>query len=258
MTLQTAHYYQRHEHMYKKQLEEYEQKGITVIESVFTDDEMERLKQEAHTITEADVATAGYPHTPIEYKYGKKALVFFPAITNDYINQIRKDPRMVKIVKAFLGDNVKQVNNQIYFREAHTEDQFNWHRDIIFRTPTNRFPNIREHYMQTIIAVDDLAEDNGTVEFVPGSHLEPDDEFTGSLTTLRTFDRRGLYGTKYVAPKGSVLLWRVDTVHGSEPNQSNSDRMTYMNGLARAEGCLDYPWYMKDGEVQDIDPTLIP
>lgn len=258
MTQQTEQSYPYHGHMYNKQITELQEKGITSISGVFTDEEMARLKTEAKTITAEEVSKAGYPHVPIEYKYGHKALVFFPAIVNSYLNDIRKDPRMVKIVRAFLGDNVKQVNNQVYFREAHTEDQFNWHRDVIFRTPADRFPNIREHYLQTIIAVDDLTVENGTVEFIEGSHQEPDDEFTGSLGNLRTFDRRGRYGTKYEAKKGSVLLWYVTTVHGSEQNHSDQDRCTYMNGLARAEGCLDYPWYLKDGEPQDIDPTLIP
>lgn len=243
----------------QKYLDEYQEKGITVIPNVFTAGEMSRLKVEAYTTNTEDIANAGYPHQPVEYANGKKALIFFPALVNEYINRIRKSDRMQSIAKAFLGDNVKQVNNQIYFREAGDQDQFNWHRDIIFRVPRERFPDIREHYMQTIIAVDDLTLTNGTIEFVEGSHKgDINDQFTGSLKTLRHFDRRGLHGTKYVAKKGSVLCWRVDTVHGSEANVSDGSRMTYMNGWARATGCLDYPWYLKNGEVQDIDPTLIP
>lgn len=243
--------------MFKKYLEEYKRDGITVIPDVFTKKEMEEFKRQAYSIEPEDIIAAGYPHQPFEHSNGHRSLAFFPAIANNHANAVRKSQRLQDIVKAFLGENVKQVNNQIYYREAGDPDEFNWHRDIIFRKPVDRFPNIADHYMQTIIAIDDITEDNGAVEFVLGS-TNKDDEFTGSVSDLRIFKRRDLYGKKYTATKGSVLCWRVDLVHGSEANMSKTDRMTYMNGFARAEGCLDYPWYLKDGKVQNIDPALIP
>lgn len=239
----------------------YDELGIVVIPNVFSDSEMAALKQAAYALDPKKIKEAGYPHSPEETAKNKRSLIFFPAIADSYINQIRKDKRLQNIVETFLGKNVKQVNNQIYFRERGDTDEFAWHQDIVFREPRDRFPDVEKHYLQTIIAVDDLKEDNGAIEFIERSHLEGDQylQTRHALTKmLRTFERKGLKGIKYTAPKGSILLWNVLAVHGSEANVSDGDRMTYMNGFCRAEGCLDYPWYLKDGKVQEIDPKLIP
>lgn len=247
--------------MYDKLIEQYNRDGIAVIPNLFSDAECERMKGEAYSLRGEDVTAAGYPHKPTETAYNKLSLVFFPALANDYLDQVRTDERMVQVVRAFLGDNVKQVNNQVYFREAGDRDEFAWHQDIVFREPRHRFPGIETGYLQTIIAVDDITEDNGAVEFIKGSHLQGEQDITSNpaLTKmLRSFRRMGLQGEKYLAPKGSLLLWSVLTVHGSEANQSDQDRMTYMNGFARSENCLDYPDYLIDGLPVPLNHKLIP
>lgn len=244
-----------------KYIQEYKQNGITVIPGVFTKEEMKRLKEEAYTITPKQIKDGGYPHRPFEFSGSKPALVFFPSLANDYANKIRTDKRMVDIVRAFIGDNVKQVNNQIYFREAGDEDQFAWHQDIVFREPRDRFPGVVDGYLQAIICVDDMTVDNGAIEFIDGSHKHGEQEITSSSKVtmmLRHFKRMGMYGKKYEAKAGDVLLWHVLTIHGSEANISDKDRMTYMCGFCKAENCLDYPWYLQNGALQELDPTLIP
>lgn len=244
-----------------KHTKELKEKGITVIPDVFTRAEMERLKEEAYSITPDQIKAGGYPHQPFQYSGGHPALVFFPALANQYVNEIRKDKRYTDIVRHFCGDNVKQVNNQIYFREAGDNDQFAWHQDIVFREPRPRFPGIEYTYLQSILCVDDMTEDNGGIEFIEGSHLDGEKDITSSSTVtrmLRTFKRMGLSGKKYTATAGSLVLWGCLTVHGSEANVSKSNRMTYMNGYAPADNCMDYPWAIKDGKAVDIDPKLIP
>lgn len=240
----------------------YDELGIVTIPSVFSEKEMDELKRQAYATTPVSISAAGYPHQPAEQAKNKTSLIFFPSLANGFINDIRIDPRMQEIARFFLGGDVKQINNQIYFREAGDLDEFAWHQDIVFRKPRERFPNVEQHYLQTVIAVDELLEDNGAIEFIEKSHREGDQylQTRHALTEmLRKFERKGLQGKKYTAPKGSVLLWNVLTVHGSEKNKSTGDRMTYMNGWCRAEGALDYPWYMKDGKViSQIDVSLIP
>jgi ectoine hydroxylase-related dioxygenase (phytanoyl-CoA dioxygenase family) len=148
------------------------------------------------------------------------------------------------------------VNNQVYFREAGDKDQFAWHQDIMFREDSIFNEFVEEDYFQTIIAVDDIKEDNGAIEFIEGSHLG---NIIDPTSDLRKFDRNNLNGVKYTATKGSVLIWSVMIIHGSEPNQSNSNRMTYMNGFCRERAAKSYPLYMKNNIVlQNIDPTQIP
>jgi hypothetical protein len=51
----------------------------------------------------------------------------------------------------------------------------------------------------------------------------------------------------------------VLTVHGSEPNKSDKDRMTYMNGFCRTKATTIYPDYLVNGNIiKSINPTKIP
>ena len=221
-----------------------EKDGVEVIKGVFTPEEMERLRDEAYLLEYEQIKGAGYKHEPLEMKGKYPALVFWPSLINKYIDKLRTDPRLVKIVKKHLGNNVKQINNQIYYRHAGDGDQFAWHQYVMFREP-ERFKNIEDGYLQTIIAVDNITEDNGAIEFIPGSHKTklktPDD--------LRRFVRGDKKGKKYTCKSGDVMIWSVMVVHGSEENISNDSRMTYMNGFAKAECVKDYPYYLKDGEI---------
>jgi ectoine hydroxylase-related dioxygenase (phytanoyl-CoA dioxygenase family) len=234
----------------------YEENGIIVIPNVFTSEECDEIKRQAYLTEDKDIVKAGYRHAPSEMSYGKKELIFFPALANDYLNKIRTDSRMVSLVKEFIGNDVKQINNQIYFREAGSKDQFAWHRDTMFREPQNFKDDVVDDYFQTIIAVDDITVDNGAVEFIDGSHKW---EYWPTPRNLRIFSRGEFRGKKYTAPKGSVLIWTVTIVHGSEPNASNADRMTYMNGFCRSKSALAYPDYLIDGKiVERMNPNMIP
>lgn len=233
--------------------EVYDRTGIVNIPGVFSKEEVDQIRDAAYALRPWKINLKGYFHKALQKtESGRPALMFFPAIADATINKFRTDERLAEITRYFLGGDVKQVNNQIYFREKGDGDEFAWHQDVVFRTPRDRFPGIGEGYLQTLIVVDDIHEDGGAIEFIDGSHLEGEkDEFASPdvLKILRTFDRRGLQGKKYSAKAGDVMLWSSLTVHGSEQNVSNHNRMTYMNGFARAENCLDYPWYMKDGKV---------
>lgn len=233
----------------------YDRDGIVIVPDVFTPGECDAMREAAYAVKEHEIVEAGYPHVPSEKRYNKRSLIFFPALASEYLNKIRTDKRMVDLVKFFIGDDVKQINNQVYFREAGDMDQFAWHRDTIFREPEYFTNDVEHDYFQTIIAVDDIVEDNGAIEFIPNSRQMP----MPFGTNLRVFNRGGLKGRKYTAKKGSVLIWSIMTLHGSEMNKSKQNRMTYMNGFCRSKACSAYPDYLVDGEIiNELDPTQIP
>jgi hypothetical protein len=77
----------------------YAEKGIIVIPDVFTPEECDEIKRQAYATKDLDIVRAGYPHAPSEMSYGAKALIFFPALANDYLNKIRTDERIAKLVR---------------------------------------------------------------------------------------------------------------------------------------------------------------
>jgi ectoine hydroxylase-related dioxygenase (phytanoyl-CoA dioxygenase family) len=155
---------------------------------------------------------------------------------------------LYSLVVDHLGRDARQLNNQLYFRCPGDGDCFNWHRDTTFRTkePTD--------YLQTLIAVDPMT-DNGNIMFFKGSHLV-EDYYAADKEHVRQAPKNtgGPHHTFYCEP-GDVLIWDVRTVHASLPNESNSMRMTYMNGFGVTDD-EKWPVYLKDGVLQEIKGPL--
>ena len=147
--------------------EEYALKGFAVVKSVFTPEEIADIRSEAtialtksHTLKKL-----GYKHGPIDVRINSRgntypAISFWPCLLSGYLESIRTDPRLVQIVSKILGPDVKQLNNQFYFHLKGEEDKFNWHQDIMFRHPLDKYPRIVEedNYLQTAIVVDTFSE----------------------------------------------------------------------------------------------------
>lgn len=213
-------------------VKEYRERGYAKIPGVFTKQETDRIRLEAYWLyrvfkEKKDSRLQMFGLYP--------ALLFWPNDLSDYLKEITNSPDMRGIVSEFLGDSIYQLNNQIYFRESGDGDQFGWHQDISFRTPPEEFENIEESYLQTIICVDDM-DDNGAIEFIPGSHLWGNQNLIprdNSEIGLRKFERGSWKGEKVKAKSGDVLVWSVMVVHGSEPNISGRSRMNFMNGFAK-------------------------
>lgn len=223
-------------------MDDYREAGYLRFPDVFPAYEMNSIRTAAYAT--ASIRTGSVQWLP----NGKPALLFWPQKHSFNLNRYAHDPRLADIVTFFLGDKVRQINNQVYFRESSDGDQFAWHQDVLFRTPPEDFDNIEDNYLQTIIVVDPVTPENGAIEFIPGSHKHGDRKLlkSGTDPALRSFVRGDWYGKKIAANPGDVIVWHPLTIHGSEPNCSGKPRMTYMNGFAADSAVLNkgkYPTY---------------
>jgi ectoine hydroxylase-related dioxygenase (phytanoyl-CoA dioxygenase family) len=167
------------------------------------------------------------------------ALLFWPAKVDHYADFLRRT--MAEGIRIALGNNVRQLTNQFYYRIPGDGDAFNYHRDLMFRDHMHDDWNPATDYLQTVICVDDWTEDNGAIWFT-------DEILDTDLEHLRD-DPGDMRGEMIAAHSGDVVVWSASVSHASKPNVSQSHRLTYMNGFARAEICDEEagPWYLKDG-----------
>jgi ectoine hydroxylase-related dioxygenase (phytanoyl-CoA dioxygenase family) len=185
--------------------------GFARIPEVFSRDEVNRLR------AEAIMACRG---GNIEVREGYPCLLFWPQSL--YMRDLAQDRRLLDIVSAYYGhDQFELETQQYYFHLPGDSDTFAWHTDERFR------PGVGNLYLQTAILVDDWTDDNGAVEFIPGSHRVP---FVNS-GDLRVFIRGARRGVQLRARAGDVLTWSNTVVHGSERNQSATARAYFMNGF---------------------------
>lgn len=224
---------------------QYEKDGVLRIPKFFSTDEINELRRSFYV----DFRKA--ESHQLQWRNGYPALLFYP----EKMAQISKDPKLVDLVKDYLGDNVRQINCQSYVRLPGDGDAFNLHQDLSFRTEEEFHNTIESGYLQTAIVIDPMEIDNSPIFFVHGSHkkgvmkLIPRDNSEAGLRDIPDENMRA--GEPMLAEPGDLLLWSVMTVHFSLPNRSNRSRMYLMNGFAKAE-CVKverYPWYLKDGHI---------
>ncbi len=220
----------------------YDDKGYVRIPAVFSRHDCELIRL---------TAQAGAKYRPQDVQWLRAdtpAILFWPQNHDTAMYSYSHDKRLARIVAHFLGDNVRQINNQVYFRQGGDGDQFAWHQDIMFR-PKADFDGIEDNYLQTIIVVDAMTEESGAIEFIPGSHRRGDKHLFKDERdpALRKFVRGPWRGEKAWAKPGDVIVWHPLTIHGSEPNTTKKPRMTYMSGFAAEQAIVNkdkYPVYV--------------
>jgi len=241
---------------------QYERDGVAYIPSVFGKAEMDRLRLFAFE-------QLGHLDMQKHYRSGERiqstgpecwpSIWFWPSISTGWFEKVRTDTRIQSIVQHILGDDVRQLNNQLYFRMQGDGDAFNWHQDCVFRKGMSESFDPGTDYLQTVIAIDRVNSRNGGLQFQPGvtRDLELGREDLRGVTPA-DIKAPGRY--EYSLMPGDMLIWNAYTPHASGQNWSDRGRMTYMNGFAKASGCQTGIWpdYLVDGEIAEVDPERIP
>jgi ectoine hydroxylase-related dioxygenase (phytanoyl-CoA dioxygenase family) len=245
--------------------------GFAIIKNVFSQDEVNLMRGAAMTALmecspDREYQKGGKIQTAKRNGVTFPALMFWPCLVNNHLNEVRTDNRISQIVTTLVGKKAKQLNNQIYFRLPGDSDSFAWHQDIMFRESIE-YDGIEKSYIQTVISIDEITEDNAPLEFIVGSHkFGKLNLIKKDMSDFRTFVRsslpdglKGLEIRRITTSPGDMVLWSLLAVHGSPENTSTRSRMTYMNGFFSPRHSKEWPEYL-DGKklVRHADNRLIP
>ncbi len=159
--------------------------------------------------------------------------------------EIGADLRLLVVAGQLLGsESMQQLINQAHFKLPGDGIGFDWHQDSIHRrfgTELWRDINRKGSYVQMIIALDDITDENGPLQFIPYScrlgHIDVGEK--------RHLPQGVVDETSAVAPTlsaGGVLAFGPYTIHGSLPNRSTKPRRVLINGYAfPGANSRDYP-----------------
>jgi hypothetical protein len=148
--------------------------------------------------------------------------------------RISEDPRLVAPALELLGtSHCEQLLCQAHYKMPNDGVAFDWHQDIQHRDKgggTWTDVNGRGSYVQTILLVDDMTDENGPLEFVPSRAvaLAPN----GRLATYGGVKVDASAAIPVTGRAGDVLFFGPYAVHGSTPNQSSKPRRVLINGYA--------------------------
>lgn len=257
-------------------LEQYRERGYAVVKGVFTPDEVAELGLAFDRIRgQGERFGASFRHGNVLFAFSRDPalgpvlrMAQWPSYFDAALDAVRVDGRIFEIVRPLLGDDVKQIINQLHWKPpgaAHAE--FGYHQDIRFRRPREAYRHPERSYVQTGIAVDPHRPGNGAMTLLPGSHAAGEIEFAANGRVMDTSKSDAALvaagldpsaGVDLMLDPGDVALWGLFTVHGSGPNRSGIDRRFYLNGYVRAADCDRGEWAWRGGRPCLLrEPALV-
>ncbi len=149
-----------------------------------------------------------------------------------FLLDLAEDPRLLAPALELLGTaSCEQLLCQAHYKMPNDGVAFDWHQDIQHRDKGNgtwRDVTGRGSYVQTILLVDDMTEENGPLEFLPSSAVSLD--ASGRIVPGAPVDVAR--AVSVTGRAGDVLLFGPYAVHGSMPNTSSKPRRVLINGYA--------------------------
>ena len=148
------------------------------------------------------------------------------------------DSRMTDCVADLIGPNVKFHHSKINSKRPGGATEVKWHQDFPFT------PHSNDDLITALLMVDEVTEENGPLEVVPGSHrgeihgLWHDGVFTGAVSDDVASQCRQ-QAKVCTGPAGSVCLMHTRLLHGSAPNLSQDPRTLFIN-VYSAEDAIPY------------------
>lgn len=198
-----------------RHVEEIRRLGVTVVEGLFTRDEMEYARKRLHEIYAEQVAEVGGEEN-LDL-IDDTNIVRSPLVYDEAFVAIAKQPTALAIVRACLGQKVSLASQVGILNKPKVRNYVeNWHRELQYQHLTTSRPLA----LQTLLTIDDFTKENGATFFLYGTHLFenfPSDDFVRK------------WQVQIEAPAGSLILFDSLLYHRSAPNQTDRERLAINN-----------------------------
>lgn len=159
-----------------------------------------------------------------------------------YLLQIGADRRLTLPASQLLGSSeMDQLLSQAHFKRPGDGVIFDWHQDIQHRDKgpgTWDDVNGSGSFVQTVIVLDEMTPDSGTVMFIPGSSkwgrvdFGDHDYDNPEYPPIRPPQFHEEDAVTVTASAGDVLFFGPYTAHASFENTSHHYRRVFINGYA--------------------------
>lgn len=216
-----------------EQIEFYHENGYLRIPEVFTPEETAELSDEMDRLVEDWAFTSpgwsgawrnAYMDPETEKKSKLTAMHDLHFYSDAWMRAVTNN-RLTEAIADLIGPNVELHHSTLHIKPPQTGHPFPLHQD----NPFYRHENGR--FIDTLVHLDDTCHENGEIRFLKGSHkggfLEHVTEMedgTPCSPHLPT-DNYQLEDTVPVPAKaGDVVMFCINTVHGSYINQTKKPR----------------------------------
>ncbi len=223
----------------QKQIAFYEANGFLVVEDAVSESQLLSLRaQFAEWIEESRNHNDPYgetindrPRFDLEpgHTADQPALrrVNAPIEVSDAYYDAMRNSRQTECVSDLVGPNVKLHHTKINSKLPGATTAVKWHQDFAFT------PHSNDDVVTALLMVDDVTEENGPLEVVPGSHLGALHDlwhggvFTGAIDD-EVAHQCAQDAVLCTGKAGSVCLMHSRLLHGSAPNRSSQPRTLFI------------------------------
>jgi ectoine hydroxylase-related dioxygenase (phytanoyl-CoA dioxygenase family) len=254
-------------------LARYWREGYAIVRGFFGEDELHEIGAALDQLYREGVAHGRcFRHKNLFYNVAREhergeaivRMVQWPSYHQGLLDRVRLDRRFVELLQPLIGNDLKQIINQVHWKAPAALGNFAWHQDSRFRRPATAYRNLATAYVQTGLAIDPHTPESGCMRIIPRSHLRGDlgmDSSKFALGTPMTDDALELVGLSsadamdLLLEPGDLALWSPYLVHGSGTNRSNHKRRLYINGYVRSSDCDRGEWAFRNGEPVALGPS---
>lgn len=191
-------------------VEEIRDIGFTIVQSGYSDDELQLIRQKVDSIYEQQVRELGGEEMLKRINDSDLARCIIGY--DDYFLTLATHPLIMAVTRKLLGQNfILMAQNAIINRPADEHYQVTWHRDLNYQ----HYVSSRPLAFSALYAVDNFTEETGGTWVIPASHKSepfPSEEYV----------RR--HGQQISAPAGSILLLDPMVYHRAGVNRSKGLR----------------------------------
>lgn len=253
-------------------LAHYWRDGYAIVRDFFGADELDEISDDLDQLYAEGVEHGRcFRHGNLFYNVARERdgseplvrMVQWPSYHREALNRVRLDTRFAELLDPLIGNNLKQIINQVHWKAHGSLGDFAWHQDSRFRRPAEAFRNLGTAYIQTGLAIDPHTPESGCMRIIPRSHLRGELDMDCSKKALGTamsddaLDEIGFSAADVVdllLEPGDLALWSPYLVHGSGKNVCEHKRRLYINGYVRAGDCDRGEWAFRDGEPVPFGP----
>lgn len=247
--------------------EQYRRDGYAIVRGVFPPGAIAELSAAVDEVHAEGLALgASFRYGNLNYRVDgdEVRMVQWASYHNVVLDRFRIAARIGATLFPLIGDDVKQIINQVHWKKPGGKGDFAFHQDSRFRRPDSAYRNLGTSYVQTGLAIDRHDAASGAMRILPGSHRAGPIELgtsgssvMDSVVETEALSAAGLDPTHLVdleLEPGDLALWSPYLVHGSGSNASGHYRRFYINGYVRAEDCDRGEWAFRRGQPQPLGP----
>lgn len=240
------------------EISRYQDKGYIVVPDVLTATELDEIREElkglmvdAAAVSESNgIYDLGPAHSSQRTDVRR---IKAPHSVMPSVKRLISNPKMVSVLTSLIGPGVRFQTSKLNIKAAGDGAAVEWHQDWAF------YPHTNDDLLAVGIMLDDMTQENGPMQMLPGSHKGPvfdhhaQGYFCGAIDPIKSrlnFDQ----AESITGNAGSMSFHHVRAIHGSAPNRSASSRNFLLFQFTAVDA---FPLMQSVSDLADYDQWIV-